>query len=185
MGIAGCYLNMKNRKEIIAGTAAFGLTSIAALALYSKNKSLSTVQYVELDKYLGKWYEIAAFPQRFELGCSHTTAEYSLNGDGSIRVINTCVKDGKIKVANGRATVTDTQTNAKLAVQFQWPFKGKYWIIGLAHDYSYALVGHPNRKYLWVLGRKPEMDTQTYNYLVNLAANKGFDVRELVKTEQG
>ncbi|HEY9534471.1 MAG TPA: lipocalin family protein [Mucilaginibacter sp.] len=176
---------MKNRKEIIAGTAAFGLTSIAALALYSKNKSLSTVQYVELDKYLGKWYEIAAFPQRFELGCSHTTAEYSLNGDGSIRVINTCVKDGKIKVANGRATVTDTQTNAKLAVQFQWPFKGKYWIIGLAHDYSYALVGHPNRKYLWVLGRKPEMDTQTYNYLVNLAANKGFDVRELVKTEQG
>jgi len=185
LGIAGCYLNMKNRKEIIAGTAAFGLTSIAALALYSKNKSLSTVQYVELDKYLGKWYEIAAFPQRFELGCSHTTAEYSLNGDGSIRVINTCVKDGKIKVANGRATVTDTQTNAKLAVQFQWPFKGKYWIIGLAHDYSYALVGHPNRKYLWVLGRKPEMDTQTYNYLVNLAANKGFDVRELVKTEQG
>lgn len=185
MGIAGCYLNMKNRKEIIAGTAAFGLTSIAALALYSKNKSLSTVQYVELDKYLGKWYEIAAFPQRFELGCSHTTAEYSLNGDGSIRVINTCVKDGKIKVAKGRATVTDTQTNAKLAVQFQWPFKGKYWIIGLAHDYSYALVGHPNRKYLWVLGRKPEMDTQTYNYLVNLAANKGFDVRELVKTEQG
>jgi apolipoprotein D and lipocalin family protein len=176
---------MKNRKEIIAGTAAFGLTSIAALALYSKNKSLSTVQYVELDKYLGKWYEIAAFPQRFELGCSHTTAEYSLNGDGSIRVINTCVKDGKIKVAKGRATVTDTQTNAKLAVQFQWPFKGKYWIIGLAHDYSYALVGHPNRKYLWVLGRKPEMDTQTYNYLVNLAANKGFDVRELVKTEQG
>ena len=185
MGIAGRYLNMRTKKEIIAGTAAFGLTSIAALALYSKNKPLSTVQYVELDKYLGKWYEIAAFPQRFERGCSYTTAEYTLNNDGSIKVTNTCVKDGKIKVAKGKATVTDTRTNAKLAVQFRWPFKGKYWIIGLAHDYSYALVGHPNRKYLWVLGRKPDMDSQTYNYLVNLAVNKGFDVRELVKTEQG
>lgn len=176
---------MRHKKEIIAGTAAFGLTSIAALALYVKKKPLSTVQYVELDKYLGKWYEIAAFSQGFERGCSHTTAEYSLNEDGSIRVTNTCVKDGKIKVATGKATVTDTKTNAKLEVQFQWPFKGKYWIIALAIDYSYALVGHPNRKYLWILGRKPEMDTPTYNYLVNLAANKGFDVRDLSKTEQG
>lgn len=181
----GVILNMKNKKQIIVGTAAFGLTSIAALALYTKNKPLSTVQYVELDKYLGKWYEIAAFPQSFERGCSHTTAEYSLNDDGSIKVVNTCVKDGKIKVAKGKATVQDTQTNAKLNVQFFWPFKGKYWIIGLAHDYSYALVGHPNRKYLWILGRKPEMDGQTYNYLVTLAANKGFDVRHLRKTEQG
>lgn len=184
MGIAGCYLNMRNKKQIIAGTAAFGLTSIAALALYTKNKPLSTVQYVELERYLGKWYEIAAFPQSFERGCSHTTAEYSLNNDGSIKVVNTCIKDGKIKVANGKANVVDKKTNAKLDVQFFWPFTGKYWIIGLAHDYSYALVGHPNRKYLWILGRKPEMDDQTYNYLVTLAANKGFDVRGLLKTDQ-
>lgn len=176
---------MRHKKQIIAGTAAFGLTSIAALALYTKNKPLSTVQHVELDKYLGKWYEIAAFPLRFERSCSHTTAEYSRNNDGSIKVINTCVKDGKIKVFKGKATITDTKTNAKLAVQFQWPFKSRYWIIGLAHDYSYALVGHPNRKYLWVLGRKPQMDDQTYNYLITLAANKGFDVRDMVKTEQG
>ena len=175
---------MRNKREIIAGTAAFGLTSIAALALYSKNKPLSTVQYVELDKYLGKWYEIAAFPQSFERGCSHTVAEYAKNKDGSIQVTNTCVKDGKIKVAKGKATVTDTKTNAKLAVQFQWPFTGKYWIIGLAHDYSYALVGHPNRKYLWILGRKSHMDSQAYNHLITLAANKDFDVRNLVKTDQ-
>ena len=185
MAIAACYVYMRHKKQIIAGTAAFGLTSIAALALSFKNKPLSTVQYVELDKYLGKWYEIAAIPQNFEQGCSHSTAEYSLNDDGTIKVINTCVKDGKIKVSKGKATVVDTKTNAKLTVQFRWPFKGRYWIIGLAHDYSYALVGHPNRKYLWVLGRKPDMDNQTYNYLITLAANKGFDVREIVKTEQG
>jgi apolipoprotein D and lipocalin family protein len=179
------YYTMKMKKEIIATSAILGAASIAALALYAQDKTLSTVQYVELDRYLGKWYEIAAFPQSFERGCSHTIAHYSLNEDGSIKVINTCIKDGEIKVAEGRATVTDTKTNAKLAVQFFWPFKGKYWIIGLGHDYSYALVGHPNRKYLWILGRKPVMDSQTYNHLVTLAANKGFDVRNLVKTEQG
>ncbi|MES2427693.1 MAG: lipocalin family protein [Bacteroidota bacterium] len=175
---------MKMKKEIIVTSALLGAASIAALALYAQDKTLSTVQYVELDKYLGKWYEIAAFPQSFERGCSHTVAHYSLNDDGSIKVINTCIKDGKIKVAEGKATVTDTKTNAKLSVQFFWPFKGKYWIIGLGHDYSYALVGHPNLKYLWILGRKPVMDSQTYNHLVTLAAGKGFDVRNLVKTEQ-
>jgi apolipoprotein D and lipocalin family protein len=175
---------MKMKKEIIATTALLGVAGVAALALQAQDKPLATVQYVELDKYLGRWYEIAAFPQSFERGCSHTYAEYSLNTDGSIHVRNTCIKDGKVKVANGKATVTDTKTNAKLAVQFFWPFKGKYWIIGLGHDYSYALVGHPNRKYLWILGRKPVMDSQTYNHLVTLAAGKGFDVRNLIKTEQ-
>jgi apolipoprotein D and lipocalin family protein len=176
---------MKMKKEIIATSAILGVASIAALALHAQDRPLETVQYVELDKYLGKWYEIAAFPQSFEKGCSHTYAEYSLNNDGSIRVTNTCIKDGKVKVANGKATVTDKKTNAKLAVQFFWPFKGKYWIIGLGHDYSYAVVGHPNRKYLWILSRKPVMDSQTYNHLVVLATNKGFDVRKLVKTVQG
>ena len=176
---------MKFKKEIIATSAILGAASIAALTLYANDKPLATVQYVELDKYLGRWYEIAAFPQSFERGCSHTTANYGFNEDGSIKVVNTCIKDGKIKIVEGRATVTDTKTNAKLNVQFFWPFKGKYWIIGLAHDYSYALVGHPNRKYLWILCRKPVMDAQTYNYLVALAAGKGFDVRNLVKTDQG
>jgi apolipoprotein D and lipocalin family protein len=175
---------MRMKREIIATSAILGIASIAALALSAQDKPLQTVQNVELDKYLGKWYEIAAFPQSFQRGCSHTFAEYSKNDDGSIAVKNTCIKDGKLKTVNGKAKVTDTKTNAKLTVQFFWPFKGKYWIIGLGHDYSYALVGHPNRKYLWILGRKPSMDAQTYNHLVTLAANKGFDVRNLVKTDQ-
>jgi apolipoprotein D and lipocalin family protein len=172
------------KKEILATSAILGAAGIAALALHERDEKLETVQYVELDKYLGKWYEIAAFPQSFERGCSHTSAEYSLNKDGSIHIKNTCIKNGKIKIADGKAFVTDKRTNAKLAVQFFWPFTGKYWIIGLAHDYSYAVVGHPNRKYLWILGRKPKMDSQTYNHLVVLAAHKGFDVRNLLRTEQ-
>lgn len=173
---------MTYKKEILATAAVIGIAGAATLLLSNNDELLQTVQYVELEKYLGKWYEIAAFPQRFQKGHSNTSAEYSLNEDGSIAVKNRCYKDGTLSVANGKAEVTDSKTNAKLTVQFRWPFKDKYWIIGLAYDYSYAIVASPNRKYLWILGRKPQMDSQTYNHLVILAANKGFDVRKLVKT---
>ncbi len=171
------------KKEILATTALAGL-GIAAYAIATKNEKLETVGYVDLDRYLGKWYEIAAFPQGFEKGCTCTTAEYSLREDGTIAVVNSCVINGNPKSVEGKATVTDKKTNAKLEVQFAWPFSGKYWIIALAPDYSYAIVGHPNRKYLWILGRKPAMDAMTYNHLVLVAAGKGFDIRKLVKTVQ-
>ena len=182
LGCLNRYYNMRYKREILATTALVGIAGAAALVLRNNDEPLQTVQYVELEKYLGKWYEIAAFPQRFQQGCSDTFAEYSLNADGSIAVKNSCIKDGKVSVADGEAHVVDKKTNAKLTVQFQWPFKGKYWIIGLAHDYSYALVGHPNRKYLWILGRRPNMDNQTYNHLLAMAVIKGFDVRKLIKT---
>jgi len=171
------------KKEIIAGTALAGL-GIAAFAFATRNKPLKTVNHVELEKYLGKWYEIAKFPQNFEKGCSDVTAEYSLRDDGKISVVNNCIKDGQPKINAGVASVDDKES-AKLEVQFQWPFSGKYWIIALAPDYSYAVVGHPNRKYLWILNRKPAMDSMTYNHLVLVAASRGFDIRKLVKTVQG
>lgn len=169
------------KKEILATSAVvLGLT---ALALQARSKPLETVKYVELKKYLGTWFEIAAFPQSFEKGCSCTSATYGLSADGTVIVKNRCIKGNKLKVSEGKAFVTD-HSNAKLDVQFFWPFKGKYWIIDLAKDYSYAVVGHPNRKYLWILSRRPTLDDQTYNHLVVRAADKGFDVRQLVKTEQ-
>ena len=169
------------KKELLATAALLG---IAAVALNAKDKPLETVGYVNLKKYTGKWYEIAAFPQSFEKGCSCTSAEYSIRPDGNIEVKNTCIKKGKVTTATGKAVVKDKTTNAKLSVQFFWPFSGKYWIIALAPDYSYAVVGHPNRDYLWILSRKPIMDDQTYRYLQVLAADKGFDIRKLVKTNQ-
>jgi apolipoprotein D and lipocalin family protein len=171
------------KKEILAASALVGI-GVATIALRAKNEPLETVKNVDLEKYLGKWYEIAAFPQSFEKGCSCTTAEYSLRDDGKIEVKNSCIKDGKPKIAIGKASVTDKKTNAKLDVTFFGPFSGKYWIIALASDYSYAVVGHPNRKYLWILGRKPKMDSMTYNHLVLQAAGKAFDIRKLVKTVQ-
>jgi len=171
------------KKEIIAGTALAGL-GIAAFAFATRNKPLKTVGHVELEKYLGKWYEIAKFPQSFENGCTDVIAEYSLRDDGKINIVNSCTKDGEPKTAEGVASIDDKESNAKLDVQFQWPFSGKYWIIALAPDYSYAVVGHPNRKYLWILNRKPVMDTMTYNHLVLVAASRGFDIRKLEKTIQ-
>ncbi|WP_183566479.1 lipocalin family protein [Mucilaginibacter sp. SP1R1] len=168
------------KKEILATSVVLGL---AALALQARSKPLETVKYVELKKYLGTWFEIAAFPQTFEKGCICTSATYGLNTDGSLIVKNRCIRNNKLSVTEGKAFVTDN-TNAKLDVQFFWPFKGKYWIIDLARDYSYAVVGHPNRRFLWILSRRPTMDDQTYNELVVRAADKGFDVRNLVKTEQ-
>ncbi len=151
---------------------------------YSQQAELQTVPYVNVNKYIGKWYEIASFPQRFQKGCNCTTADYSLNKDGSIKVENRCMKDGKEKIATAKAKVKDKRTNAKLSVQFFWPFKGKYWIIDLADDYSYAVVGHPNRKYLWILSRSPQMSENTYKEIVARVQQKGFDITKLNKTSQ-
>ncbi len=162
-----------------------GLTFIACQA--ANYPPLETVPYVNLQKYTGTWYEIASFPQRFQKGCHCSQAEYGQNPDGYIEVRNSCRKDsptGKLKAVTGKAFVADKQTNAKLKVQFFWPFKGDYWIIDLAEDYSYAVVGEPSREYLWILSRKPEMDKTLYQQIVNRAAAKGFDVSKLQITDQ-
>ena len=113
---------------------------------------LRTVAHVDLSRYLGTWCEIASFPQRFQRGCTATTAIYTPRDDGKIDVLNRCRKDaldGPEKSAHGPARV-DHATNAKLEVSFFRPFWGDYWIIDLADDYSYAVVGHPGRDYLWI-----------------------------------
>jgi apolipoprotein D and lipocalin family protein len=148
---------------------------------------LKTVDNVNLDKYIGKWYEIAAFPQIFEKGCNCTTAEYSKTDGNYIRVINSCRKDsvnGMLKSARGKAFIVLNTNNSKLKVQFFWPFKGDYWIIYLAGDYSYAVVGHPNRKYLWILARKPTMDDTVYGQLTDRIKAMGFDITKLKRTVQ-
>jgi apolipoprotein D and lipocalin family protein len=101
-----------------------------------------------LEKYLGKWYEIAHLPARFQEGCTDTTATYALSEDGSMPVLNQRIRSGKVKRAKGNAKVIDKDSGAKLKVTFFWPFYGDYWIINLGKDYDYAVVGTPDRKYL-------------------------------------
>lgn len=147
---------------------------------------LKTVAQVDLQKYAGTWYEIALLPQRFEKGCHCTTATYTVKDD-YVEVLNRCRKDspeGKEKKIKGKAFVVEHSGSAKLKVQFFWPFKGDYWIIALADDYSYAMVGAPNREYLWILSRTPKMDQATYDKLVAQAKAQGFPVDQLIKTDQ-
>ena len=151
------------------------------------SQNLQTVLSVDLEKYMGKWYEIASFPQRFQKGCHGTTAEYTLNDKGSVTIENKCFKDsvdGKVSSIKGKAFVVENSGNSKFNIQFFWPFKGKYWIIDLADDYSYAVVSHPTKKYLWILSRNPFMDDTTYLSIITKLKDKGFDVTKIRITHQ-
>ena len=146
---------------------------------------LETVDNVDVNRYLGKWYEIARLPNSFQKECDCTTAEYSLIDSTTIRVINKCLKKGKLDEANGKAFVVEGSNNSKLRVQFFWPFRGDYWIIALdKNNYQYALVGTPSRKYLWILSRTPKMDNATFENLLSIAREKGFDTSKLLITKQ-
>jgi apolipoprotein D and lipocalin family protein len=146
--------------------------------------SLEVVPHVDLEKYLGKWYEIAHLPAKFQEGCNETTATYTLSKDGSISVLNQSTKNGKMKQAKGKAKVVDKNSNAKLKVTFFWPFYGDYWIIKLGNNYDYSVVGTPNRKYLWILSRTPQMDDKLYSQIIEYVKSKCFDANKLIKTFQ-
>lgn len=155
--------------------------------------ALQTVPSVDLKRYSGTWYEIARYPNKFEKNCAgNVTATYTLKTDGNIEVLNKCLqKNGKIKTTTGEAKVVDTTTNAKLKVRFASGFLsfvskvwGDYWIIDLAPDYSYAVVGDPTREYLWILSRTPKLDTGTYENILHGIEQKGFRPNKLVQTSQ-
>ncbi len=158
---------------------------------FAGRSPLETVDYVSIDKYLGTWYEIASFPQKFQKGCTATKAEYSLRHDGDLKVLNSCnlgSPEGELKQAEGRAWVKDKKTNAKLKVQFFlrefrfFLFSGNYWILDLDENYDSVLVGDKSRKYLWILSRDPKMNAERYTELVEKAKALKFDVSKLVKT---
>lgn len=145
----------------------------------------ATVQHVDLKKYMGKWYEIASFPNHFQKGCRCTTAQYTLQKN-NVLVLNRCIKNNNknFSTAKGKAWVPNENDNSKLKVRFFWPFSGNYWILYLESHYENVLVGSPNRKYLWILSRKKTMGDTTYQKIVGIAKEKGYDVNKLRKTIQ-
>lgn len=174
-------LGMLGALAVVAGCAA---TTTERLKL----PPLQTVSHVELSRYLGTWYEIASFPQSFQRGCTATTATYTRSSDGDIDVLNRCRKgspEGEEKSSFGRARIVERATNAKLEVSFFRPFWGDYWIIDLSADYSYAVVGHPSRDYLWILARQPSMPEDTYRSIVERLEVQGYETARLVRTLHG
>jgi len=149
----------------------------------SKLSTLEVVTSVDINRYLGTWYEIARYPNRFQKDCLNSTAIYSMRDDGKIEVVNRCTRiddPGKVKEARGKAWIVDTRTNAKLKVSFFWPFSGDYWIIQLAHDYSYVVVGHPERKYIWIMARKPVIERETYHRIIEEIVRQEYNPERLI-----
>ena len=146
-----------------------------------QSQQLETVPFVDLNRYAGKWYDIAHLPARFMTGCECTTADYTITGKDYVIVVNRCRKGdpAKWRSVRGKAFVVKNSGNAKLKVQFLWPFKGDYWIIDLADDYSYAVVGNQSRKYLWILSRSPQMDQKLLDEIIRRTGNKGFAIDQL------
>jgi len=163
--------------------AAVGI--LAAIVTGTEN-DLEVVPHVDLNRYVGRWYEIARLPNRFEKKCAGSvTATYSFRSDGTLEVVNRCRKSsGDFTTATGKAKVVDKTTNAKLKVTFFWPFYGDYWILDLGDNYEYAVVGAPNRKYLWILSRNRVMDESLYRDLLAKMAARGFKTEQMIKTSQ-
>jgi apolipoprotein D and lipocalin family protein len=147
---------------------------------------LQVVPHVDLERYSGTWYEIARYPNRFEKDCYGSRATYGLREDGSISILNECrtgSPQGSLRQAKGTARVVDPETNARLKVTFFWPFSGDYWILELGRDYEYAVVGHPKRKYLWILGRERTMDNATYQGILRrLETVHYYDISRIMRT---
>jgi apolipoprotein D and lipocalin family protein len=170
---------------LIIGTL-FSVCPLMA-ALNEDLPPLQTVPSADLTRYMGEWYEIASFPQRFQKGCTASKAAYVLRKDGDVDVLNQCrdkTLEGKVRTAKGKAWVVDSKSRAKLKVRFFWPFSGAYWIIDLGANYEYAVVGHPDRTYLWILCRTPQMDPAVYDGILDRLKKQHYDVTRLRKTLQ-
>jgi apolipoprotein D and lipocalin family protein len=150
----------------------------------------TVVESVEIGRYLGLWHEIARIPNRFQRSCAGgTTAQYSLRADGRIDVVNRCrTREGGVIAAHGIAKIADRQTRAKLKVSFVnllgiRLFWGDYWIIGLDDEYRWAVVGHPQRKYGWILSRTPQLPPETLEEIFSLLERQGYDPGAFILTE--
>jgi len=159
--------------------------SILFIGCSSKYPPLQTVPQVDIQKYKGTWYEIARFEHFFEKGCKNVTATYELKSDGDIKVINRCtmIEDEKKKEATGVAYAVDS-TNSKLKVSFFRPFYGDYYILDLADDYSYVLVGSPSRELLWILSRTKTINNETKEKILVKLPNFGFNKEKFIWTIQ-
>ncbi len=148
---------------------------------------LPTADYVDVKKYIGKWYAIAALPQFFTRKCEAQTAEYDIRDESSITVLNTCYKDQKVKkTIDGQAVISNSATNAELIVSFNnfWTrlfrVRGDYIIMSLDKDYKYVLVGNKSRKGLWIMSRSTTMPEKIYKAYLKIAASNGFKVEKLI-----
>ena len=145
----------------------------------------STVRQLDVARFMGRWYEIARYEHRFERGMTHVTAEYTLQPDGKIRVVNRGLKDGKPKEITGKARRPDPQEYpGRLEVSFFLWFYSDYYVLEVGSDYQYAVIGSSSDKYLWILSRKPDMPQWQLEQILSSLRKRGYDLSRLVYVEQ-
>jgi apolipoprotein D and lipocalin family protein len=152
-----------------------------------ENMDMSTIEELDLNRYMGTWYEIARFDHSFERGLEGVSATYSLRPDGKITVINQGYKnstDGKLKVAKGKARQPDPDDPGKLEVAFFLFFYADYYILELEQNYRWALIGSSSDKYLWILSRTPLLEKETISEILEKAARRGYDTNKLIWVKQ-
>lgn len=172
-------------------TLATGLAALAALSAASRAimtrvpRGIEPVTGFDARLYMGRWYEIARLNHRFERGMTDVTADYSLNEDGSVRVVNSGVRSGRRKSVEGTARFKGDPEVASLAVSFFPGFPGGYHVFALDEGYQWAMISGPDRGYLWILARQPGMEEELYRQLVGIAEDRGFPVEGLIRVEHG
>ena len=142
---------------------------------------------VDLERYAGRWYELARYENRFETGCEGVTADYRVRPDGKVGVVNTCrqgAADGPTKSTEGYAEVVEGSNGAKLKVTFFWPFYGDYWVLDRGGDYGWAIVREPSGEYLWILSRDPTPGKAVLDGHLERAKELGYDLGLVRITEQ-
>lgn len=183
----GCK-NKQNKRDVLLGLLTVAAVGGAAYYINQKRKEkpLPVADDVDIERYMGTWYEIARLPQRYEKGTKNNAAHYSLNEKGHVDVVNTAVEceDGTNKDVSvkGKAFIVDPETNAKLKVSFFPPLCSKYWIIAVDDDYQWALVGHPDRESFWILSRTRSLDKKLLSSLLGIAHDLDFDIENLFFT---
>ena len=177
---------MKLRMRVLLS---IGYIFIPACAPFSAPEvpPLETVSFVDVEQYMGKWYEIASYPTFFNTRCTATTAEYTLQDDGTVQVVNECrIGDpsGRVNRIEGTARVVNDETNAELKVRFFLFGQGDYWIIDLDENYQWAVVGDPGRTTLFILSRTPTLEDDVYQGILSRVREKCYDPEELRLTVQ-
>ncbi len=175
---------MKLSKSLLLGLLVISMAPLSAVQ--AGDTGMKTVSYVDVGRYLGTWYQIARKPLFFEGDCACARQILAPLADGTVSVYNSCnekTPSGPLQVIRGTATDEDTTTNAKFLIDFNLPNKGQYWVIGLAADYSYAVVSDPTAKSLYIVSKTPTLPEASFNEAVAIAKQQ-VDVSDLVVTNQ-
>jgi len=163
------------------------LAAITLAGCVAKGPEMKTVDYVDVDRFMGPWYVIANIPTFLEKGAHNAVETYSLNDDGTIATNFTYRKgsfDGKVKEYNPKAFVLDNESNARWGMRFVWPIKADYRIVYLDDDYTTTIIGRQSRDFVWIMARTPTISDVDYDQLVSVVESLGYDASKLERVPQ-